>query len=75
MRIVLVAAVLVIVGIASVPVLWPAMAAYACPSCYGLLRVTGSLFVDPAMSVEGYDKAARGRLARSDPGGLLLWLV
>jgi hypothetical protein len=32
------------------------MAAYACPSCYGLLRTTGSLFIDPAMSVEDTTK-------------------
>jgi hypothetical protein len=28
---------------------WPAMAAYLCPSCYGLERVTGDLLVDSAM--------------------------
>src|SRR5262249_27820299 len=56
MRIVLIATVLVIVGAGCVPLLSPAVAAYACPSCYGLLRLTGSLFVDPAMSVEGTTK-------------------
>ena len=48
----LIAAVLVILGTAWVVFVWPAVAAYACPSCYGLERITGSLFVDPAMSVE-----------------------
>ena len=56
MRIVLIATVLVIVGAGCVPLLSPAVAAYACPSCYGLLRLTGSLFVDPAMSVEDTTK-------------------
>ena len=41
-----------ILAIGCLPFLSPAVAAYVCPSCYGLQRVTGSLFVDPAMSVE-----------------------
>jgi hypothetical protein len=48
----LIAAVFVILGTAYVVFLLPAVAAYACPSCYGLERVTGGLFVDPAMSIE-----------------------
>jgi hypothetical protein len=55
-RIVLIATVLIFVGVGCVPLLSPAMAAYACPSCYGLLRITSSLFVDPAMSVEARTK-------------------
>ena len=51
-RCMLIAAVFVILGTASVVLVWPAVAAYVCPSCYGLERVTGSLFVEPAMSVE-----------------------
>ena len=55
-RTVLVATVLVILAIGCLPLLSPAVAAYACPSCYGLQRVTGSLIVDPAMSVEDRTK-------------------
>jgi hypothetical protein len=55
-RIAMVAALLVITGIAGVPLLAPAVAAYVCPSCYGLVRVTGTLFVDPAMSAEDTTK-------------------
>jgi len=51
-RTVLIATVLVTLAIGCLPFVSPAVAAYACPSCYGLQRVTGSLFVDPAMSVE-----------------------
>lgn len=54
-RLVLVA-VLVILAVGCVVFLSPAVAAYACPSCYGLQRATGSLFVDPAMSVEDRTK-------------------
>ena len=56
MRIPLIATILVIVGVGCIPLLSPAMAAYACPACYGLLRVTANLFVDPAMSVEDRTK-------------------
>lgn len=55
-RFVLIAIVFVILGIASVALLQPGVAAYACPSCYGLQRVTGGLFVDPTMSVEDRTK-------------------
>jgi hypothetical protein len=55
-RLVLIAIVLVILGIACVAFLSPGEAAYVCPSCYGLQRVTGGLFVDPAMSVEDRTK-------------------
>jgi len=51
-RCTLIAAVFVILGTALVVLVWPAVAAYLCPSCYGLERVTDSLFVEPAMSVE-----------------------
>jgi hypothetical protein len=50
------ATVLMIVGIGCTPFLSPAVAAYACPSCYRLQRVSGNLFVDPAMSVEDRTK-------------------
>jgi len=55
-RIVFIAMVLATVGVGCVPLLAPAMAAYACPNCYGLLRITGSLFIDPTMSVEDRTK-------------------
>jgi hypothetical protein len=55
-RFVLIAIVFVILGIACVAFLSPGVAAYACPSCYGLQRVTGGLFVDPTMSVEDRTK-------------------
>ena len=55
-RTVLIATVLVTLAIGCLPFVSPAVAAYACPSCYGLQRVTGSLFVDPAMSVEDRTK-------------------
>jgi len=51
-RFILIAAVFLILPTACVVFFLPAVAAYACPSCYGLERVTGSLFVDPAMAVE-----------------------
>jgi len=60
----LIAAVVVVLGTACVAFLLPAVAAYACPSCYGLERVTGSLFVDPAMSV-GDKRMLQGTVARA----------
>ncbi len=51
-RFLLVATILVILTVACGAFIAPAMAAYACPKCYGLQRVTGGLFVDPAISVE-----------------------
>jgi hypothetical protein len=51
-RFIVIAAVFLILATACVVFFLPAVAAYACPSCYGLERVTGSLFVDPAMAVE-----------------------
>ena len=55
-RIVLVATVFVMLAIGCLALLLPAATAYACPSCYGLQRIAGSLFVDPAMSVEDRTK-------------------
>ncbi len=43
------AAALVALGMASVPFVAPALAAYACPSCYGLERVTPTLYTEAAM--------------------------
>ncbi len=51
-RIALVAIILMTLGAGCVAFLLPTVAAYACPRCYGLQRVTGGLFVDPVMSVE-----------------------
>ena len=51
-RIVLIATGFVILAVGGVVVLLPAAAGYACPSCYGLERVAGQLFVEHAMSVE-----------------------
>src|SRR3974390_2690934 len=36
-------------GAASIPFVMPALAAYACPGCYGLERVTPELYVEAAM--------------------------
>jgi hypothetical protein len=41
--------ILTVLGLASVPFLMPALAAYACPACYGLDRVTATLYVEAAM--------------------------
>jgi len=37
--------------VAGVVVAWPAMAAYVCPSCYGLEPIASHLFVESAMPV------------------------
>ena len=52
----LVAAALAGLGVASVPFVMPALAAYACPACYGLERVTPALYVEAAMPAQ--DRAA-----------------
>lgn len=52
----LIATLFVILGIACMTLLSPAVAAYACPSCFGLQRVTGGLFVDSAMPLEDRTK-------------------
>ena len=40
---------LVALGVASVPFVVPALAAYTCPACYGLERVSPTLYVEAAM--------------------------
>jgi hypothetical protein len=55
-RIGIAAAALVLLGVASVPFVVPALAAYTCPSCYGLERVTPTLYVEAAMPAP--DRAA-----------------
>jgi hypothetical protein len=46
------AAVLAMLAMGSIAFLSPAIAAYACPGCYGLERTANRLFVDRAMSTE-----------------------
>jgi hypothetical protein len=48
-RIGIVAAGLLVSGVASVPFALPALAAYTCPGCYGLERVSPTLYVEAAM--------------------------
>ncbi len=48
-RIGIAAVALVTLGVASVPFVVPALAAYTCPSCYGLERVTPALYAEAAM--------------------------
>ena len=48
-RIGLLVGALAALGVASVPFILPALAAYACPACYGLERVTSTLYVEAAM--------------------------
>ena len=56
-------------GAASVPFILPALAAYACPACYGLERVTSTLYVEAAMPAQDRAKlqdtivAAEARVA------------
>ncbi len=62
-------AVLAVLGAASVPFVMPALAAFACPSCYGLERITPALFVEAAMPAQDRAKlqetivAAEARVA------------
>ena len=62
-------AALAVLGAASVPFVMPALAALACPSCYGLERVTPTLFVEAAMPAQDRAKlqetivAAEARVA------------
>ncbi len=55
-RIGLVAGALAALGAASVPIAMPALAAYACPACYGLERVTPTLYVEAAMPAQDRTK-------------------
>lgn len=43
--------VLTIVGIGAIPFVMPAAAAYACPNCYGLEKVSAGLIVERGMSI------------------------
>ena len=74
-QIVIVATVLVILGVGCVPLLSPVVAAYACLNCYGLQRVTGSLFIDPAMSVEDRTKLQETISRAAAQVAAFLWLI
>ncbi len=62
-RIGIAAVLLALLTTASVPFVIPVMAAYACPSCYGLERAESSLYVEAAMPAAERQKLQEGILS------------